>query len=122
MIEILLVLGLILVTLGAFFDFVAALGMLRLPDYYTRLHAATIGAIGGAALPLVGIALIAISLEELKDTGLAIFCGSLLTALVIVLVAPVASHAVARAAYKSGEVRPYGLLRDALSERNRGER
>ena len=31
----------ILIVLGAFFAFVAALGIVRMPDLYTRMHAAT---------------------------------------------------------------------------------
>ncbi|MEM0340954.1 MAG: monovalent cation/H(+) antiporter subunit G [Acidilobaceae archaeon] len=120
MIEVLGLLGLALVVLGAILDLIAALGLVRLPDFYTRLHAATIGAIGGAAVPLVGSALIALSLEELGSVRLAIFGGSLFTSVVVTLVAPIASHAVARAAYRSGEVKPVRLLKDSLSEK-RGE-
>lgn len=108
--------GLLLVTLGAIFDLVAAIGLLRLPDFYTRLHAGTIGAIGGASLPLAGAALVALGLEELGDTRLAIAGGCVITSITILMVSPVASHALARAAYKSREAVPEVILRDALRE------
>ena len=38
--------GLALVVIGAISDLIGALGMIRFPNFYVRLHAATIGAIG----------------------------------------------------------------------------
>jgi len=47
----------ILLAAGAFFAFIAALGVNRLPDFYMRLHAATKAGAFGASLLLVAAAL-----------------------------------------------------------------
>ncbi|MEM1873270.1 MAG: monovalent cation/H(+) antiporter subunit G [Acidilobaceae archaeon] len=112
--------GLALATVGALFDLIAAIGFQRLPDFYSRLHAATIGAIGGASLPLLGIGLLALGVDSLSAIRFTIFATCLLTSVTIVVVSAVASHALARAAYRSGEVKPVGLLRDSLRERLEG--
>ncbi|MEM0296778.1 MAG: monovalent cation/H(+) antiporter subunit G, partial [Zestosphaera sp.] len=44
----LVIAGQVLITVGVFCDLVASISMLRFPNFYTRLHAATVGSIGGA--------------------------------------------------------------------------
>ncbi len=117
---ILVTLGLVLVAVGVFFDFVGALGLLRLPNFYTRLHAATAGAIGGAVVPMLGASLIALGATYLGPQRFflagAAFAGSIL----LMILAQAGSHALARAAYISQEapVEPIGY--DALRERSQG--
>jgi len=84
----------ILLGLGFFFIFVAAIGILRLPDFYTRLHAS-------GKSETMGILLICL--------GLALYEGVTLNSLKIVLVAafiffanPVGTHIISRAAYIAG--------------------
>ena len=91
--------GLVLVSLGAFFEIVAAIGVLRLPNFYTRVHAVTIGAVGGTALPLIGVGLLAVSRHRVYPSSiyLAILC--IASTLLILVVAPTGSHALIRAAY-----------------------
>lgn len=86
--------GTVCIALGAFFVGVAALGVLRMPDLFTRMHAATKAGTLGAGLLLVGAALV------LRDPWVAI--RALLTVAFLALTIPVASHLVARAAYRSG--------------------
>lgn len=97
-------LGSALVIFGGIFDFLAALGMLRFPNFYVRLHAATIGAIYGAVLPLIGIALLALGLEELEGRFI-IAGGALVTAMLLLIVAPIGSHALAHATHKADIVK-----------------
>ncbi|MFN7211085.1 MAG: monovalent cation/H(+) antiporter subunit G [Aggregatilineales bacterium] len=85
-------LGLAALYFGVAFSFIGVLGMMRLPDVYTRLHASgkvsTLGLWGillGAALLLEGILP--------RALALAVF---------LVLVQPIASHAIAAAARRSG--------------------
>ncbi len=96
------IIGGALVFIGGFFDLVAAIGVNRFPDLYTRLHAVTIGAIGGAVYPIIGAALLAYSLTRDPWTAAAYAAPLLVTALLIAVTAPTGSHAVARAAYRSG--------------------
>jgi multicomponent Na+:H+ antiporter subunit G len=85
-------LGLAALFFGVAFSVIGVVGMLRLPDVYTRLHASgkvsTLGLWGillGAALLLEGVLP--------RALALAVF---------LVLVQPIASHAIAAAARRSG--------------------
>jgi multicomponent Na+:H+ antiporter subunit G len=79
---------------GAFFVLAGALGMLRLPDFYTRMHAAGVTDTLGAELIIFGLML---------QTGWTLDTGKLaLLALFVFLTSPTATHATANAAYKSG--------------------
>jgi multicomponent Na+:H+ antiporter subunit G len=64
---ILVIIGLILIAIGVFCDFIGAIGLIRLPNFYTRLHAATVGAIGGAVVPIIGAAILALGYEPLGE-------------------------------------------------------
>ncbi|MDE0126042.1 MAG: monovalent cation/H(+) antiporter subunit G [Bryobacterales bacterium] len=93
------VLAAALITLGLFFLVVAAVGMVRLPDVFTRSHAVALTDALGAFFLL---------------TGLAVYHGfstNTLRILVVLgllyIVNPVISHATVRAALRSGE-RPVG--------------
>ena len=80
--------------LGAFFGFVAAVGLLRLPDIYTRTHAASKSDTLAAVLALAAV-VIAI------QTELATFKAVLLLVFIFVT-NPTAAHAIARAANDQG--------------------
>jgi len=96
------VVGLTLLGVGLFCNVVGAIGMVRFPNFYVRLHAATVSSIGGAFYPILGVALIALTLNEPVEVKLPIATGCILVAVLIVLTSPVGAHAIARAAYKSG--------------------
>lgn len=85
---------LVLVAGGAFFAFVAAVGLFRLPDVYTRTHGAsksdTLGA--GLALAAVGVTF-GFDLPTAKTTLLLLF---------MFITNPTAAHAIARAAADQG--------------------
>ncbi len=86
---------------GGFFCMVGALGMLRMPDFYTRMHAASVIDTLGAGLILLGLVLQAgFSLVAVK---------LLMVGLLIFFASPTAAHALARAARARG-LRP--LLAD----------
>lgn len=81
----------ILVT-GTFFAFVAALGVMRLPDFYMRMHAATKAGAFGATLLLIAAA---IHFGNLR--------ASVTCALIIIffyLTTPAAAQYIAQAAYR----------------------
>ncbi len=63
--------GSILILLGAFFHFSAGLGMLRMPDAFTRMQAGTKASTLGNALILIGIACLSPGLDfEARDPDL----------------------------------------------------
>ena len=115
-------LGIILVSIGAFCDLAGALGMVRFPNFFVRLHAATVGSIGGAVIPLIGVALIASVSDQLGFFKWAISGGSLVAALIILLVAPAGSHALAFSAHKSKAVPVEPKVCDMLEEHERAKR
>lgn len=79
---------------GAVFLMAGALGMLRLPDFYTRLHAAGVTDTLGAEMIIIGLML---------QSGWSLVTVKLaLLGLFIFLTSPTATHATANAAYKSG--------------------
>ena len=83
-----------LIMLGSFFTVVGMLGLVRMPDVFTRMHAASVVDTLGAGLILVGLMLFAgASLVTAKLFFLILFFG---------LLGPVATHAVARAALHAG--------------------
>lgn len=83
----------ILILIGSGFCFVAALGVVRLPDTLTRMHAATKAGTLGAGLLIIGGA---VFYQELGFTLRAVTIIAL-----VFLTAPVAAHLVGRASYES---------------------
>jgi len=101
--SVLFYIGMAMIFVGAVCDVFGALGMLRFPNFYVRLHAATVGTIGGAVVPLFGVAILALGANFLPHRY-AIAGASTITALIILLVAPAGSTALAYAAHRSGAV------------------
>ena len=84
-----------LTVLGSVFTVIGALGLIRMPDVFTRLHAASVVDTVGAWLIFVGLIILAgFTLPSVKLLFLIIVFG---------LMTPVATHAVARAALHAGE-------------------
>lgn len=85
----------VLIALGLFFLVVAAVGMVRLPDMYTRSHAVALTDALGAFFLLTGLAVY---------HGLSTNTFRILVVLALLYLAnPVISHATVRAALRSGE-------------------
>ncbi|MBO8174280.1 MAG: monovalent cation/H(+) antiporter subunit G [Thermococcus sp.] len=72
-----------------------ALGIIRFPDVYTRLHAATKCDTGGAMTILLALALYI-------DASVFIKLKLLVLTFLIALINPMISHAIAKGAYKYG--------------------
>ena len=84
----------LLLVCGSVFCAIAALGILRFPDVYTRLHAASKAGPLGAGLILLAVA------TASGDWQIAARC--VLGFLFLIATAPVSAHLLARAALKSG--------------------
>lgn len=80
-----------LAIIGAFFVFVAGLGVFRLPDIYLRMHAATKASSLGVGLMLVGLIFM--------EPTVPVIVKSVLMILFVFLTAPIAAHMLGRAAY-----------------------
>ncbi len=90
---------------GALLALIAALGLVRFPDVFSRMHAATKPATLGILLVTTGAAL--------QQDASADVTKLLLVAAFQFLTAPVAAHMIGRAAYRSG-VGKEGLVVDEL--------
>ena len=84
----------LLLTVGGGFVFIGGLGALRLPNFYTRLHAASLTDTMGTILILLGIMLQAgMSLATVKLAAILVF---------LLLTGPTATYALANAALSAG--------------------
>ncbi|MDN5347297.1 MAG: multicomponent Na+:H+ antiporter subunit [Clostridia bacterium] len=84
----------VLMSAGLFFLLVGAIGLVRLPDFYTRLHAASLGDTLGLTLFLVGLMVHeGVTLTSFK---------MLIIELFMLLASPTATHVLIRAAYQVG--------------------
>ena len=80
--------------LGSTFCIIGGIGLIRLPDFYSRIHGGGITDTLGAGLVMLGLMLQAgWSLVTVKLVLIMLF---------LLLTSPVASHAIARAARHSG--------------------
>lgn len=79
---------------GALFSVIGGIGMLRMPDFYTRMHAASITDTAGMILMLAGLML---------QAGLTLVTAKLGFVMIFLLMtSPTATHALARAALHDG--------------------
>ena len=88
------IIGSIFIVIGLVFDFFGCLGLIRLPDVYNRLQAATKCVTLGTSSILFGLFLF----KGFNETGI----KALLCLVFILLTAPVSAHALARGAYIAG--------------------
>jgi multicomponent Na+:H+ antiporter subunit G len=86
-----------LIGIGAFFIFSGALGILRMPDFFTRLHAASVIESLGGPCVVLGIALL---------HGWSLLSAKLiLLILFLMITCPTATHMLSKAAYLTGSVK-----------------
>ena len=93
--------GILLVS-GAAFCVIGGIGLLRLPDFYTRTHAATITDTMGVTLVLGGLALREVSSLVAGDGSVNVIVKLIVLIVFIYLTSPTAGHALAKAAYAGG--------------------
>jgi multicomponent Na+:H+ antiporter subunit G len=95
---------------GGLFCIIGAVGLLRMPDFYTRVHAASVVDTLGAGLMLIGL---------LLQAGLTLIGAKLLVlGLLLLVTSPTGTHALVRAAMLRG-VKP--LLADDIPTTSRTE-
>ncbi len=98
------VLAAVSLILGGALGFIAALGVLRMPDVYIRMHASTKAGTLGVLLILLALILTAGD-GGLIGKSIAVFAFVLLTA-------PIGAHLIGRAAYRAG-LEPWQWQSDA---------
>ena len=92
--DVALILAGLLSVAGSIFAAVAALGILRLPDLYTRMHAASKAGSVGSGMMLIALAL--------ASTDTAEVLRAIAAVAFFLLTAPISAHLLAKAAYAVG--------------------
>ncbi|NQT28020.1 MAG: Na+/H+ antiporter subunit G [Candidatus Omnitrophica bacterium] len=108
------IIGLLFISLGLAFDLFGALGLVRLPDVYNRLQAATKCVTLGTCSILFGTFLIV----GLTAAGV----KALLCMVFLLLTSPVAAHAIARGAHRAGVKLSENSVVDKYLEDKEGEK
>lgn len=107
-------LGSILCVIGGVSTVIASVGVLRFPDFYTRLHAASVTDTLGALTLLLGMAFLA--------PAFPIVVKVVLIGLFLVLTGPTSAHAIANAAYTAGLEPLVGrILKSGETDKEEGE-
>ena len=107
------IVGLVFVSLGLAFNIFGCLGLVRLPDVYNRLQASTKCVTLGTCSILFGTFIIA----GFTASGM----KALLCIIFLILTSPVAAHAIARGAHRSGIKLWEGSVIDRYAEDKEGE-
>ena len=97
-----------LIVVGALFALTASIGLLRLPDIYTRMHAASKAGTVGSCLMLIALG---VHIGEFA-TALRVLAGVVF----FLLTAPISAHLLAKAAYAAGYRMWPGSVSDDLAE------
>jgi multicomponent Na+:H+ antiporter subunit G len=84
----------ILLIIGSLFTLAAAVGIVRLPDVYSRMHAASKAGTAGSCIILVALALV--------ELDLSVATRALACIVFFVITAPISAHLLAKAALKAG--------------------
>ena len=79
---------------GVFFTLTASIGIIRLPDVYTRMHAASKTGTVGSGLMFLAVGL--------HSGDMATFERALAGFVFFILTAPISAHLLAKAAHKAG--------------------
>ncbi len=83
--------------IGSFICVSGAVGVLRFPDFYTRMHAASVTDTAGMVLILVGLMIV--------SPNLLVFAKLVMILLLGLLVGPTTSHVLAKSAFRN-DVKP----------------
>jgi multicomponent Na+:H+ antiporter subunit G len=103
------IIGYIFVTVGAIFDFFGCMGLVRLPDVYNRLQAATKCVTLGTIFILLGTAIVTATPQ--------IAIKAVLCAIFVLITSPTGAHALARGSYISGVSLWEGSVTDKFKDR-----
>lgn len=107
----------ILLILSAGFSVIGVIGLFRFPDFYTRTHAA--GLVNSFGVIFAGAAALVFAINELVSFGRGEYLNysaHLAVAIVVMFITSTTStHAIARSAYRSGNV-PRIYVTDALKD------
>lgn len=105
--------------IGIFFNGLGSIGLIRFPDVYTRLHAATKCTTFGSIFTSLSVIIFGLYFWKASgDSKFAVLALHTIVALACLIITnPTGAHAIARAAHRSG-VLPKQAVIDQLKEAN----
>jgi len=117
-VEALNILSYVFIGIGLFFNVVGAIGLHRLPDVYTRLHAATKCTTFGSIFLILAVIVQSAGIwAQQGDSNQSVMCiHSVLALVALVVTNATGAHAMARAAHRSGE-KPIKAVVDDLEKK-----
>lgn len=101
--------SIIFIMIGALLSCVSAIGLIRLPDVYTRAHAAGKSSTLGVMFMMFGVFLFFLREHHFEPT-------LILAILFIFTTGPIGSHLIMRSAYYSGTKYTNSTIRDDLKD------
>jgi multicomponent Na+:H+ antiporter subunit G len=104
-------LSVICISIGLLFFLGAAVGLIRFPDFYTRMHAAGKGDTLSTLLIMVGIICYILARADFSDVGDAVATGVVVLKIMgigafIMFTSPTSTHALMKAGYEDG-IKPF---------------
>jgi len=99
---------------GAVFNGLGAVALLRFPDVYTRIHGATKCTTFGSIFSI--LAVVVYGAMRGGGDGIGMVIRAFLALVFLLLTNPTGSHALARAAHRAG-IKPFRAVVDRLEER-----
>lgn len=111
----------ILVGIGLFFNVVGVVGLHRLPDMYTRLHAATKCTTFGSIFLIAAVIVQSVGIWTIEGAGSAqsvMWIRAVLALVALLITNATGAHAIARAAHRSGEKPLRAVVDDLEAKRH----
>ncbi|TDM03750.1 monovalent cation/H(+) antiporter subunit G [Macrococcus carouselicus] len=103
-------LAILFILVGSLFSLVSAIGLFRLPDVYTRAHAASKASTLGVMFIMVGVMFFFLGKDHVFQPSL------LLAVLFIFMTGPIGGHLIMRSAYNNGVKYTDSTIRDDLKD------
>ena len=94
--------SLLIIALGIFFFLAGAVGVIRFPDFYSRLHPAGMIDSMGLLLSMSGLALYVLSHHGLSGTHVLTAIKIMLIVIFVYITSPTATHAIVDAGIRAG--------------------
>lgn len=105
----------LLISVGIFFFFAGAVGVIRFPDFYSRLHPAGMIDSMGLLLSMSGLALYVLSHGGLTGTNILTAIKIILIVIFVYITSPTATHAIVDAGIRAG-LAPWTKKREEESD------
>jgi multicomponent Na+:H+ antiporter subunit G len=100
--------------IGALFNGLGAVALIRFPDVYTRIHGATKSTTFGSIFSILGV--VVYGAVRGGPVGYGMVIRAVLALVFLLLTNPTGSHALARAAHRAG-IKPFKAVVDRLEEK-----